>query len=187
MGEEDRLSALRDIGRGFVAAACAVEYARGQRGAHDTAQWNAFSADMQRIAGQGVLAGDARAVNDGIRIKTGRIFLPEVLGILTGGLLGIVGAAAQKPIRITADMLDDGGKFLGQSSGGLNAPNFRNWTAKTDNAVEIKPGGQIRYTTSIGLVAVWCRSFDSVMCSKGDEPCAQSGRMNFARMLCGSR
>ena len=38
-----------------------------------------------------------------------------------------------------------------------------------------------------GLVAVWCRSFDSVMCSKGDELWAQSGRMNFARMRCGSR
>ena len=38
-----------------------------------------------------------------------------------------------------------------------------------------------------GLVAVWCRSFDSVMCSKGDEAWAQSGRMNFARMRCGSR
>ena len=37
-----------------------------------------------------------------------------------------------------------------------------------------------------GLVAVWCRSFDSVMCSKGDELWAQSGRMNFARMRCGS-
>ena len=35
-----------------------------------------------------------------------------------------------------------------------------------------------------GLVAVWCRSFDSVMCSKGDEPWAQSGRMNFARTRC---
>jgi len=39
----------------------------------------------------------------------------------------------------------------------------------------------------VGLVAVWCRSFDSVMCSKGDELWAQSGRMNFARMRCGSR
>jgi hypothetical protein len=38
-----------------------------------------------------------------------------------------------------------------------------------------------------GLVAVRCRSFDSVMCSKGDEPWAQSGRMNFAKMRCGSR
>ena len=38
-----------------------------------------------------------------------------------------------------------------------------------------------------GLVTVWCRSFDSVMCSKGDEVWAQSGRMNFARMRCGSR
>ena len=42
-------------------------------------------------------------------------------------------------------------------------------------------------TKPSGLVAVWCRSFDSVMCSKGDEPWAQSGRMNFARMRCGSR
>jgi exodeoxyribonuclease I len=38
-----------------------------------------------------------------------------------------------------------------------------------------------------GLVAVWCRSFDSVMCNKGDEPWAQSGRMSFARMRCGLR
>ena len=37
------------------------------------------------------------------------------------------------------------------------------------------------------VVAVWCRSFDSVMCSKGDDLWAQSGRMNFARMRCGSR
>jgi Multiubiquitin len=42
-------------------------------------------------------------------------------------------------------------------------------------------------TYSIGLVAVWCRSFDSVMCSKGDDAWAQSGRMNFARTRCGSR
>jgi hypothetical protein len=39
----------------------------------------------------------------------------------------------------------------------------------------------------IGLVAVWFRSFDSVMCSKEDDAWAQSGRMNFARMRCGSR
>ena len=38
-----------------------------------------------------------------------------------------------------------------------------------------------------GLVAVWSRSFDSVMCSKGDEPWAQEERMNFAKMRCGSR
>jgi len=38
-----------------------------------------------------------------------------------------------------------------------------------------------------GPVTVWCRSFDHVMCSKGDEPWAQAGRMNFARMRCVSR
>ena len=41
--------------------------------------------------------------------------------------------------------------------------------------------------TRFGLVAVRCRSFDGVMCSEGDEPWAQSGRMNFARMRCVSR
>ena len=36
----------------------------------------------------------------------------------------------------------------------------------------------------IGPVAVWCRSFDSIMCSKGDELWAQEERMNFAGMRC---
>lgn len=39
----------------------------------------------------------------------------------------------------------------------------------------------------VGSVAVWCRSLERVMRSKGDEPWAQAGRMNFARMRCGSR
>ena len=37
-----------------------------------------------------------------------------------------------------------------------------------------------------GPVAVWCRSFDSIMCSKGDELWARPERMNFERMQCGS-
>jgi hypothetical protein len=41
--------------------------------------------------------------------------------------------------------------------------------------------------TLYGLVAVRCRSFDCMMCSKGDEPWAQAGQMTFARMRCGSR
>ena len=35
-----------------------------------------------------------------------------------------------------------------------------------------------------GPVAVWCRSFDSVMCNKGDEPWAQEERKNFEKMRC---
>jgi hypothetical protein len=45
----------------------------------------------------------------------------------------------------------------------------------------------VRQSTPSGPVTLWCRSFDYVMCSKGDEPWAQTGRMNFARMRCGSR
>jgi hypothetical protein len=149
VNEDERLAALRDIGRGFVAAARAVEHERDQRGPYDTAQWNALSADLQRTVGQGVSAADARAVNEGMRIETGRLFLPEVLGLVSGGLFGIVGAAARSPIRITADILDDGGRFLGRTSGAPNAPNFRNWTKNPDNVVEIMPGGQVRYTTTI--------------------------------------
>ena len=40
------------------------------------------------------------------------------------------------------------GRFLGQRSGGPNAPSFRNWSAKPGNDVEIMPGGQVRYTTT---------------------------------------
>lgn len=39
----------------------------------------------------------------------------------------------------------------------------------------------------LGPVTVWCRFFDHVMCSKGDELWGQAKRMNFARMRCGSR
>ena len=35
-----------------------------------------------------------------------------------------------------------------------------------------------------GPVAVWYRSFDSIMCSKGDELWAQEERMNSAKMRC---
>ena len=38
-----------------------------------------------------------------------------------------------------------------------------------------------------GPVTVWCRSFDHVMCSKGEELWAQEERMNFAKMRCGLR
>jgi hypothetical protein len=40
---------------------------------------------------------------------------------------------------------------------------------------------------AIGLVAVWCRSFDHVLCSKGDEGWAQVEKMKFTRMRYGSR
>ena len=35
-----------------------------------------------------------------------------------------------------------------------------------------------------GPVTVWCRSFDHVMCSKGEELWAQEERMNSAKMQC---
>lgn len=41
--------------------------------------------------------------------------------------------------------------------------------------------------TRIRPVTVWSRSFESFICSKGDERWAQAGPMNFAKMRCGSR
>jgi putative transposase len=38
--------------------------------------------------------------------------------------------------------------------------------------------------TSNGPVAVWCRSFDSIYCNKGDELWDEHGRTNSARMRC---
>ena len=59
---------------------------------------------------------DRRKGIEGLRIETGRRFLPEALGLVTGGLFGFVGPAARSPIRITADILDDGGQFLGKQA-----------------------------------------------------------------------
>ena len=40
------------------------------------------------------------------------------------------------------------------------------------------------FVPAIGPVAVWCRSFDSVMCSKGDDSWAQEEQTNSVRMRC---
>jgi hypothetical protein len=92
---------------------------------------------------------DAQAVQDGVYEETGRQFLPDTLSLLAGGLFGAVGAAARAPIRITPDILDDAGRFLGQKNAGANAPLFSSWLSKADNLAEILPGGQVRYTTTI--------------------------------------
>jgi len=48
-----------------------------------------------------------------------------------------------------------------------------------------KEGRVIGYAFRLtGPVAVWCRSYDSVMCSKEDEPWAQEERKNFEKTRC---
>jgi hypothetical protein len=151
--EEYRYATLRALGAGFVASARAVEQDRWggrpllYRG--DVAQWDALHAEMQGIAGQRVSPRDARAVQAGMVQETGRQVLPGTLSLLAGGLFGAVGAAARAPIRITLDILDDAGRFLGQKNAGANAPLFSSWLSKADNLAEILPGGQVRYTTTI--------------------------------------
>jgi SPP1 gp7 family putative phage head morphogenesis protein len=153
LGGSERGNVLRAIGAGFVAAARAVEQERwGGRPVifrTDVAQWDGLHGEMQAIAGSGVSQRDGQAVQNGMFEETGRRFYPEALSLVAGGLFSVIGAAARAPIRITPDILDDAGRFLGQRSGGPNAPSFRNWSAKPDNDIEIMPGGQVRYTTTI--------------------------------------
>jgi SPP1 gp7 family putative phage head morphogenesis protein len=153
LGGSDRDNVLRAIGGGFVAAARAVEQERwGGRPVifrADVAQWDGLHGEMQAIAGNDVSPRDGQAVQNGMFEETGRRFYPEALSLVAGGLFSIIGAAARAPIRITPDILDDGGRFLGQTSGGPNARSFRTWLAKPENVVEIMPGGQVRYTTTI--------------------------------------
>jgi len=153
LGGSDRDNALRAIGGGFVAAARAVEQERwGGLPAilrADVAQWNGLHGEMQVIAGIGVSQRDGQAVQNGMFEETGRRFYPEALSLITGGLFSIIGAAARAPIRITPNILDDAGRFLGQRNAGENAPRFSTWLSKPDNVVEIMPGGQVRYTTII--------------------------------------
>ncbi|MEM9010647.1 MAG: phage minor head protein [Pseudomonadota bacterium] len=151
---DERRAALRNLGRGLVAAARGVEQERwgGRpflRNLGELAQWDALHDELQRIAGLGVSDADGRAVRAGMREETGRRFYPEALALVSGGLLGAVGRAAPRPIRITPDMLDDSGRFLGQRNAGQQAPRFGRWLENSDSVVEIMPGGQVRYTTRI--------------------------------------
>ena len=149
----EREATLRGLGAGFVAAARAVEQDRWggrpllYRG--DVAQWDALHAALQGIAGQGVSPRDARAVQAGMVQETGRQVLPDALSLLAGGLFGAIGAAARAPIRITPDILDDAGRFLGQKNAGAKAPLLSSWLSKAENLAEIMPGGQVRFTTRI--------------------------------------
>jgi hypothetical protein len=47
------------------------------------------------------------------------------------------------------------------------------WSQQLMKLVRSKHGATESEIAKAGLVAVWCRSFDSVMCGKGDEPWAQ--------------
>ena len=152
-GRSERDNVLRAIGAGFVAAARAVEQERwGGRSVvfrADVAQWDGLHGEMQAIAGNGVSQRDGQAVQGGMFEETGRRFYPDVLSLVTGGLFSVIGAAARAPIRITPDILDDAGRFLGQRNAGENAPRFSSWLSRPGNVVEIMPGGQVRYTTTI--------------------------------------
>lgn len=153
LGGSDRDNVLRAIGGGFVAAARAVEQERwGGRpviARADVAQWDGLHGEMQAIAGNGVSQRDGQAVQNGMFEETGRRFYPEALSLAAGGLFSIIGAAARAPIRITPDILDDAGRFLGQRNAGDRAPLFSSWLGKPGNSAEIMPGGQVRYTTQI--------------------------------------
>jgi hypothetical protein len=151
--EQYRYGTLRALGAGFVAATGGVdkELWGGLLPSlpGDVAQWNALHRELRAIAWQGMSPRDAQAVQDGVYEETGRQFLPDTLSLLAGGLFGAVGTAARAPIRITPDILDDAGRFLGQKNAGANAPLFSSWLSKADNLAEIMPGGQVRYTTTI--------------------------------------
>ena len=148
-----RRNVLRNLGARFVAAARGVEAERwGGRPIlfrAEVAQWDALHEQFQIIAGQKVSETDGRAVTAGMREETGRRFYPETLAILSGGLLSVVASTARAPIRITRDMLDPTGLFLGARNAGQNAPRFAKWLENPGNTVELMPGGQIRYTTRL--------------------------------------
>ena len=153
LGGSDRDNALRAIGGGFVAAARAVEQERwGGRPAvfrAGVAQWDGLHGELQAIAGNGASQRDGQAVQNGMFEETGRRFYPEALSLVTGGFFSVVGAAARTPVRITPDILDDAGRFLGQRNAGENTPRFATWLSKPGNVVEIMPGGQVRFSTTI--------------------------------------
>ena len=43
---------------------------------------------------------------------------------------------------------------------------------------------RMKFVDLLGPVTVWCRSFDSILCNKGDELWDEHGQTNSARMRC---
>ena len=88
---------------------------------------------------------------------------------------------------------DDRGRYAIDPAELHRAFSFQAPDRSADRFPEPQPTTHENHQTTLtdqglnGPVTVWCRSFDHVMCSKGDELWAQAGRMNFARMRCGSR
>ena len=60
------------------------------------------------------------------------------------------------------------------------------WRRCPRSSMGIWHGGAILRGAGSGPVTVWCRSFHSILCIKGDALWDQHGRTNFARMRCGS-
>lgn len=154
LSEAERRNLHHSLGRQLVTAARGIEQERwGGRPlfSHqgELAQWDALHAEFQHIAGAGSTETDARAVQNGIYEETGRRFYPGVLSGISDGLLGAIGRVAPRPIRLTPEMLDNTGRFLGQRNAGSKAPRFTSWLSKPENVLEIMPGGQVRYTTRI--------------------------------------
>jgi len=70
---------------------------------------------------------------------------------------------------------------------GVGMSTLNKWiTAHRDtDVVSVEDRELARENERLGPVAVWCRSFDSILCSKGDELWDNHGRTNFVRMRCG--
>ena len=61
---------------------------------------------------------------------------------------------------------------------------LRNLAVTRPNQVWASDITDVPMARGFGPVAVWCRSFDSILCSKGDELWDNHGPTNFVRMLC---
>ena len=81
---------------------------------------------------------------------------------------------------VTVSLGDAGGTF----PNGIYADNSGNDSVLGGNGADSIDGGTGNDTLSGGPATVLCRSFDHILCSKGDEPWAQAGRMNFAKKRC---
>jgi hypothetical protein len=109
-----------------------------------------LDAGFLRSADNGVARADLTSFQAGLHEAAGRATYPALLSMASGGaLFGALSRNVRSGVRLTLDMLDNRGRFLGSHNAGPHTPTFANWLSHSDRGIQILPGGAIRYTRPV--------------------------------------
>ncbi|WP_135212625.1 HNH endonuclease [Vitreimonas flagellata] len=105
-----------------------------------------LEAGFLRSADNGLDRADLTSFQAGLHEAAGRATYTGLLSMAAGGaVFGALSRNVRSGLRLTLDMLDNRGRFLGVHNAGPHTPTFKNWLSYSDRGIEILPGGAIRY------------------------------------------